>query len=184
MIRVQQDQISALQPASPTSSDPSSQHASTVRPTTDAETRSRTTSSAGIPLNLMQASHPRSPSQRPVSLSRQSSRAASGIRNTSQSPALRPMSNHDAHRDEWMLGSASASRDDHAFYQAETQSLTRENQMLKQRIRELGQSLYHPRIVLYTANTFEQNDRWARRARRQSAVWGFMYQIARQQYLH
>jgi hypothetical protein len=29
-------------------------------------------------------------------------------------------------------------RDESAFYQAETQSLTRENQMLKVRIRELG----------------------------------------------
>jgi hypothetical protein len=29
-------------------------------------------------------------------------------------------------------------RDESAFYQAETQSLTRENQMLKLRIRELG----------------------------------------------
>ena len=28
--------------------------------------------------------------------------------------------------------------DDSAFYQAETQMLTRENQMLRQRIRELG----------------------------------------------
>lgn len=150
MIRVQQDQITALQPTSPTSSEPSSHHAAAVPPTTDAETRSRTTSNAGIPLNLMQASQPpRSPSQRPMSLSRQSSRAA-GIRSTSQSPALRPISNSDAHRDEWSLGTASLSRDDHAFYQAETQSLTRENQMLKQRIRELGQipsvafrSLYH-----------------------------------------
>ena len=33
-----------------------------------------------------------------------------------------------------------AGRDESAFYQAETQNLTRENQMLKQRIRELGTS--------------------------------------------
>lgn len=32
-------------------------------------------------------------------------------------------------------------RDESAFYQAETQMLTRENQMLKHRIRELGTSL-------------------------------------------
>lgn len=31
-------------------------------------------------------------------------------------------------------------RDETAFYQAETQNLTRENQMLKLRIRELGES--------------------------------------------
>ena len=33
--------------------------------------------------------------------------------------------------------------DDSAFYQAETQMLTRENQMLRQRIRELGISSKH-----------------------------------------
>lgn len=37
-----------------------------------------------------------------------------------------------------MLGGA---RDESAFYQAETQMLTRENQMLKQRIRELERQL-------------------------------------------
>jgi hypothetical protein len=36
--------------------------------------------------------------------------------------------------------SSFGSRDESAFYQAETQNLTRENQMLKQRIRELGMS--------------------------------------------
>ena len=38
---------------------------------------------------------------------------------------------------EVLLGAA-AVRDESAFYQAETQTLTRENQMLKLRIRELG----------------------------------------------
>ena len=37
-------------------------------------------------------------------------------------------------------GVGGASRDEAAFYQAEAQSLTRENQMLRQRIRELGMS--------------------------------------------
>jgi len=40
---------------------------------------------------------------------------------------------------EWTLGGAVQSRDESAFYQAETQNLTRENQMLKLRIRELGE---------------------------------------------
>jgi hypothetical protein len=39
-----------------------------------------------------------------------------------------------------MLPSPATSRDESAFYQAETQNLTRENQMLKLRIRELGMS--------------------------------------------
>lgn len=33
-----------------------------------------------------------------------------------------------------------SSRDESAYYQAETQTLTRENQMLRMRIRELGKS--------------------------------------------
>jgi hypothetical protein len=36
---------------------------------------------------------------------------------------------------------ALAGRDEVSFYQAETQSMVRENQMLRQRIRELGESL-------------------------------------------
>jgi hypothetical protein len=57
------------------------------------------------------------------------------------SPALRPVSRgvgpHES--TEWLPGSAhGASRDEGVFYQAETQMLTRENQMLKLRIRELG----------------------------------------------
>jgi hypothetical protein len=42
---------------------------------------------------------------------------------------------------EFLLGSSAASRDESAFYQAEAQMLTRENQMLKLRIRELGKNL-------------------------------------------
>jgi hypothetical protein len=57
------------------------------------------------------------------------------------SPALRPLSRgvgpHES--SEWLPGSAhGATRDEGVFYQAETQTLTRENQMLKLRIRELG----------------------------------------------
>jgi hypothetical protein len=39
-----------------------------------------------------------------------------------------------------MLPGSATGRDESAFYQAETQNLTRENQMLKMRIRELGGS--------------------------------------------
>lgn len=55
------------------------------------------------------------------------------------SPAILPLSSgigsHDSN--EW-LPAAATGRDESAFYQAETQNLTRENQMLKLRIRELG----------------------------------------------
>jgi hypothetical protein len=40
-----------------------------------------------------------------------------------------------------MLPGSATGRDESAFYQAETQNLTRENQMLKLRIRELGKPL-------------------------------------------
>ncbi len=69
-------------------------------------------------------------------LSRTSSRTGS--------PALRPLSaGLQAHGDEWQLsgGGNSGARDESTFYQAETQMLTRENQMLRNRIRELGSLL-------------------------------------------
>jgi hypothetical protein len=50
------------------------------------------------------------------------------------SPHLRPLSVSGEGGESWSL----AGRDESAFYQAETQMLTRENQMLRLRIRELG----------------------------------------------
>lgn len=61
------------------------------------------------------------------------------------SPALLPLSaGLHGESNEWLLsGGASGlgSRDESAFYQAETQMLTRENLMLRMRIRELGECL-------------------------------------------
>lgn len=107
MIRVQQDQLAALQ----------AQHTEAIH--------SDDTPPASQPS--------RSPHQRPATLSRHSSQA---IASNSTSPTLRPTSSH--HHEEFMLG---GSRDESAFYQAETQMLTRENQMLKYRIRQLEQQL-------------------------------------------
>lgn len=58
------------------------------------------------------------------------------------SPSLRPVSaGLQGPGEDWgFAGRSQSSFDDSAFYQAETQMLTRENQMLKQRIRELGRS--------------------------------------------
>lgn len=42
---------------------------------------------------------------------------------------------------ELLLGPSATTRDEASFYQAETQMLTRENQMLKLRIRELERQL-------------------------------------------
>ena len=81
---------------------------------------------------------PRSPNARPsLPLSRQSSRRSRTPSRTA-SPALRPVSaGLQAQGDGW-FGERSSMLDDSAFYQAETQMLTRENQMLRARIRELG----------------------------------------------
>ncbi|KAF3039955.1 hypothetical protein E8E12_009045 [Didymella heteroderae] len=85
------------------------------------------------------AAQPRSRS--PFNISRQSSfadRSRGGSH--AGSPALRPFPGtpHEAHE---MLPSPATGRDESAFYQAETQNLTRENQMLKLRIRELERQL-------------------------------------------
>ncbi|KAH0548438.1 hypothetical protein GP486_007948, partial [Trichoglossum hirsutum] len=87
---------------------------------------------------------PRSPtsqsqSRASVDLSRQSSRRSRTSSRGTSSPSLLPLSaglgiHGDGSEHGWVLG---GSRDESAFYQAETQMLTRENQMLRQRIREL-----------------------------------------------
>ncbi|KAK6827878.1 hypothetical protein PG995_010188 [Apiospora arundinis] len=81
-------------------------------------------------------SHPRSSfdtnrSERP---SRRSSHATS-------SPRLRSTSISAEGGEPWLLGGG---RDESAFYQAETQSLIRENQMLRHRIRELERQVNDP----------------------------------------
>ncbi len=53
------------------------------------------------------------------------------------SPRLRSTSISGTGGEDWAL----AGRDESAFYQAETQMMVRENQMLRQRIRELGKLL-------------------------------------------
>ncbi len=61
------------------------------------------------------------------------------------SPRLRATSMSGESGEQWVLGG----RDESAFYQAETQMLIRENQMLRHRVRDLGKmgpSLY-PYIV-------------------------------------
>lgn len=72
-------------------------------------------------------------------ISRQSSRSHVASRQNSTSLAQSPML-----RGLVDAGAPEANtRDEAAFYQAEAQNLTRENQMLKLRIRELGTSLPH-----------------------------------------
>jgi hypothetical protein len=96
--------------------------------------------SFSFPPMPLSGSLPRSPNvpaqSRPThDISQQSSRRSqTPSRNTS--PALLSGAGPGLGGDgDWSLGN---SRDESAFYQAETQMLTRENQMLRLRIRELG----------------------------------------------
>ena len=57
------------------------------------------------------------------------------------SPRLRSTSIGGESGEQWVLGG----RDESAFYQAETQMLVRENQMLRHRVRELGMFASPPR---------------------------------------
>lgn len=142
MIRIQQDQIAQIQRQQQSGQDQS--------PTSVEHTRFPTPPSAlPIPASANNAeqssprqssgfSHAHSHFNRQHSLSRQNSaRLSAGTNSRSGSPALRPVSGSlGPLTEDFLLG---GTRDESAFYQAETQMLTRENQMLKQRIRELGE---------------------------------------------
>lgn len=143
MIRLQQDQLNTLQaqqqnPAdpSPTSETPG-QVSSHAPHHTSEHPGSRSGSIVGLP-------HGHGVFNRPTSLSRQSSARipSTGASSHAGSPSMHPSnSSLGPLTEDFLLG---GNRDESAFYQAETQTLTRENQMLKQRIRELGKSeSYH-----------------------------------------
>jgi hypothetical protein len=145
MIRQQQAQITNLQashqqPSSSAVDDstPTSERSMSIPPSHNYSAHA----SQAIISPLPSAAQPRSRSPFGFgNISRQSSFADRSRQGSNAvSPALRPLSGqaggpHDLHD---MLPSAATTRDESAFYQAETQSLTRENQLLKQRIRELG----------------------------------------------
>lgn len=94
-------------------------------------------------------SRPHTPTPRSsVELSRQSShraRAVSGAR----SPALRPASAGQQLQEEGPSGDRLSRFDDTELFQSETRNLMRENQMLRQRIRELGMRFRMPLAVMY-----------------------------------
>lgn len=148
MIRQQQHQIQQLQAANPQASTsavddstPTSERSASISQlpqTTPQATISPIPASTPHGSNSPYALNPRS------NMSRQSS-TADRSRNSSHagSPALRPSSGYGTvpHESYDILPTpALHTRDESAFYQAETQMLTRENQMLKLRIRELGAS--------------------------------------------
>ena len=155
MIRQQQAQLQQMQRQS--SSNQASDGVDAIDDSTPTSERSFSfpTVPSNLPLSVTNP-RPRSPNTLPISisnprprsptprgsldLSRQSSRRSRPVSHAG-SPSLRPLSaGLQAHSDEWMLpgGNIQGVRDESAFYQAETQMLIRENQMLRMRIRELG----------------------------------------------
>ncbi|EMC96772.1 hypothetical protein BAUCODRAFT_34167 [Baudoinia panamericana UAMH 10762] len=141
MIRLQQDQLAAMQrqqqqqavvdPSSPTSTELSHPSFALYTPTSSAATEHPSSPRSTLPPHLPQGHF-----TRPASLSRQSSArfSTAGTSSANGSPSVRPVSSIGPLTEDFLLG---GSRDECAFYQAETHALTRENQMLKLRIREL-----------------------------------------------
>ncbi len=139
MIRTQQDQLQQIQQSTgalPTTS------TAAVDDSTPTSERSFSFSNVPTPLpTSVMNPGPRSPAPRgSFDLSRHNSRRSRPSSRTT-SPALLPLSaGLHGESNEWLLSGSGGqgSRDESAFYQAETQMLTRENQMLRMRIRELG----------------------------------------------
>ena len=95
-----------------------------------------------VPGTGMGSSLPRSPGfphhpRSSFDIARAELRRRSRTPSRGASPRLRSTSISGDSGDHFQLGS----RDENAFYQAETQMLIRENQMLKKRIKELGESI-------------------------------------------
>jgi hypothetical protein len=139
MIRAQQQQLQQLQTAG-------TQNSRTTPPVVDESTpTSERSMSFSNPANAPPISHPsaastpRSPSialqpRSSFDLARSDLQRRSRTPSRTASPRLRSTSISGDTGEAWNLGG----RDESAFYQAETQMLVRENQMLRQRIRELG----------------------------------------------
>lgn len=136
MIRQQQMQLQQMQQSNFT---PATSTAAVDSTPTSERSFSFPAVPASAPISISNP-RPRSPAPHTsFDLSRQSSRA-SRTPSRGGSPSMRPMSaGLQSQGEDWVLsGGSQSGRDDVAYYQAETQMLTRENQMLKMRIRELG----------------------------------------------
>ena len=138
MIRHQQAQLQAIQQQASYTPLSSSTALDDTTPPSERSTNNSypyaTSPNPASASSMLVSNNPRpsSPFRSSMDVSRQSSRRSRTPSRTA-SPSLHPMSAS-------LQGRSQTSFDDSAFYQAETQTLTRENQMLKQRIRELGMS--------------------------------------------
>ena len=136
MIRTQQQHLQQLQAASGQThttppvideSTPTSERSMSFSNTNVPQTQSSATSTPRSPTAAL---HPRSS----FDLARADIQRRSRTPSRTASPRLRSTSISGEGGEPWNLGG----RDESAFYQAETQMMVRENQMLRQRIRELG----------------------------------------------
>ena len=147
MIRQQQAQLQAIQQQAAYTPLGSSTAFDDTTPPSERSTNypypSATPPNAASASSPLASNNPRpsSPFRSSMDISRQSSRRSRTPSRTA-SPSLHPVSaGLQGPGEDWgFTGRSQTSFDDSAFYQAETQTLTRENQMLKQRIRELGVS--------------------------------------------
>ncbi len=165
MIRQQQAQIRQMQHASGAggaSGAHGAEHSGAVLIDDSTPTSERSMSFSAFSNNATPVTHPqpRSPAaynhhRSSFDMSRQPSRRSRTPSRTA-SPALRPVSATWSSSSvaggagggagdlgtggelPWFVGGSGSGRDEAAFYQAETQMLTRENQMLRMRLRELG----------------------------------------------
>jgi len=133
MIRQQQQQLQQLQAAGGHSQPP------VIDESTPTSERSMSFSAPNVPLPQSSISTPRSPTalhpRSSFDLTRADIHRRSRTPSRTASPRLRSTSISNEAGEPWNLGG----RDESAFYQAETQMMIRENQMLRQRIRELGE---------------------------------------------
>lgn len=161
MIRVQQAQLQALQASHPnptlaasaiedTITSPTNTHLDTIPSAPTSAQISPNASNACLPTSqpipiptpttpARMTIHPRSSFDLSRSVragSRTPSRNASpGLPLTGRSPSIGPLIGARQQSEEWLSGVST--RDEAQFYQAEAQMMTRENQMLRLRIREL-----------------------------------------------
>ncbi|KFH47836.1 hypothetical protein ACRE_013840 [Hapsidospora chrysogenum ATCC 11550] len=141
MIRQQQLELQRLQANNPQNAQPEASSAISER--SGHGTPLPQSSQASLPAATPVGSYSRSPSfpyhRGSIDLTRGDPNRRSRTPSRGASPRLRSTS-ISVESGDWAL----SGRDESAFYQAETQMLTRENQMLRHRIRELGTSAIPP----------------------------------------
>jgi hypothetical protein len=137
MIRQQQLELQRLQASNPQHSQGVAEDSSAISERSGHGTPIPTASHTSMASMPQTGSYSRSPGLRHPRSSFDMARADIQRRSRTPSRGASPRvrsTSISAESGDWVLGG----RDESAFYQAETQMLTRENQMLRHRIRDLG----------------------------------------------